>query len=313
MAHENSNSYRIADALTWIWSFFRGELTHFKILLPISLSYGLANLVVPLGVQVLLNRILETALTTQILTIVLFIGLGLTAAAFLRILQRILVEKMQRRFHSRVVLAASQVQARLSSPQASHIYYDTFVIQKAISTLLMEGFGVIVQLFFALLLLAFYHPFFLAFDLVIVLSLLAILRLPSEPLMSTAINESSVKHGIADFIRTVKPSDPEITKSADQRALNYVEIRLRHFRLIVAQMIGLSGLHIVSMCVLLGLGSYFVINEQMSLGQLVAAELVFSAAFASIEKLNKHIESFYDLVAALIKVSKIVVPKEVSS
>jgi len=305
---EQKNQNRFIDAVRIIWVFFKLDVDDLKALLPISVSYGLLTLTVPLGVQVLINRILSTALPSQATAIVLLVSLGLIAAAFLRITQRAIVEKIQRRFHSRIVLAASSLSSSNSQNQISHLYYDTFTVQKSLSSLLMDGIGVGIQLLFALTLLAFYHPFFLAFDLIIILGLLAVVGLPMQNLLKTAIDESKSKHETAKFLSNISNFKDQQSRleAADETAVSYLKARLGHFKFVIQQMIGLSGLHITANALLLGFGSSFVIPEAMSLAQLVAAELVFSSAFISVEKLNKHLETFYDLIAALDKLSSIV-------
>lgn len=295
------------DSIALVWKFFRFDSADLGILIPVSVSYGLLSLAVPLGVQVLINRILSTALISQALWIVGLVAIGLAAAGFLRIKQRILVERLQRRLHSRVVLAAATSlndgNTDVSADRASRCYYDTFIVQKTVSSLLMEGLAALMQLSFALILLAFYHPFFLAFDLVIVLLLLAVVGLPFPHLLDTAVAESQAKHSTSAFLSKLRGFDPV---EVDRVAVGYLTARGNHFRLILTQMVGLSGLHVLGSVLLLGIGTILVMKEQMSLGQLVAAELVFSLAFLSLEKLNKHLENFYDLFAALTKLEHVV-------
>lgn len=304
---KNFSGYPFSDAVKMLWNFFSLDFEDLKGLIPISVSYGLLTLVVPLGSQLLVNRILSTALPSQAFTIVVLVSLGLVAAALLRIAQRIIVEKLQRRFHSRIVLSAAIGVFQKSNLHINHLYYDTFIVQKSVSTLLMDGLGVALQVLFALILLAFYHPFFLAFDVVIVLGLFFVVGVPISHLLSTAVKESKAKHETADFLSKAnsEASETFYLERADEVAVDYLKARQYHFSAVLAQMIGLSGLHIIGNALLLGFGSYFVIQDQMSLGQLVAAELVFSAAFLSVEKLNKHLENFYDLIAALDKLSPI--------
>src|SRR5690606_36082573 len=57
--------------------------------------------------------------------------------------------------------------------------------------------------------------------------------------------------------------------------------------------------------VLLGLGGWLVIERELSIGQLVAAELVVTAVVASLSKLSSKLETVYDLVAASSKVWKV--------
>jgi ABC-type bacteriocin/lantibiotic exporter with double-glycine peptidase domain len=53
------------------------------------------------------------------------------------------------------------------------------------------------------------------------------------------------------------------------------------------------------MTVLLGLGGWLVINRQLTLGQLVAGELIVTLVLTALSKLGKYIEIFYDLQASL--------------
>ena len=52
---------------------------------------------------------------------------------------------------------------------------------------------------------------------------------------------------------------------------------------------------------LLGLGGWLVIQGQLTLGQLVAAELIVMLIVGSFAKLGKHMESFYDLLTSVDK------------
>ena len=54
---------------------------------------------------------------------------------------------------------------------------------------------------------------------------------------------------------------------------------------------------------ILGLGGFLVIKGQLTIGQLVAAELVTTIILASFSKAGKYLESFYDLYAAIDKLS----------
>jgi ABC-type bacteriocin/lantibiotic exporter with double-glycine peptidase domain len=53
---------------------------------------------------------------------------------------------------------------------------------------------------------------------------------------------------------------------------------------------------------LLGIGAFLVVSNQLTLGQLFAAEIVVTTALGSLAKFQKHLEAYYDLVAALDKI-----------
>ena len=67
------------------------------------------------------------------------------------------------------------------------------------------------------------------------------------------------------------------------------------------QIIGSLTLQALANVALLGVGGALVITGQLTLGQLVAAELIVSALLAGIAKFGKHLETYYDLLTAVDK------------
>lgn len=84
-----------------------------------------------------------------------------------------------------------------------------------------------------------------------------------------------------------------------------MDARKKHFRIVLRQVLFALGTYTIATTVLLGLGGYLVIVGQLSLGQLVAAELIVLLILTSFAKLGKHIESFYDLLASMDKLGQL--------
>jgi ABC-type bacteriocin/lantibiotic exporter with double-glycine peptidase domain len=128
--------------------------------------------------------------------------------------------------------------------------------------------------------------------------------------VSTAVDESRVKYRIAAWLEELA-RHPIAFKlhagtqfaldRADELAIDWLDARRTHFRIVMRQILFALGLQVVSGTVLLGLGGWLVISGQLSLGQLVAAELIVAMIVGSFSKLGKHMESFYDLLAAMDK------------
>jgi len=78
--------------------------------------------------------------------------------------------------------------------------------------------------------------------------------------------------------------------------------RSGHFRILMRQIAGFLGLQAVALAGLLGVGGWLVIERQLTLGQLIAAELVVALIVSGVAKLGKHLELYYDLLAAVDKV-----------
>jgi putative ABC transport system ATP-binding protein len=88
--------------------------------------------------------------------------------------------------------------------------------------------------------------------------------------------------------------------------VEYLGARRRHFGVLVRQNIFALCLLVLSMTSLYALGGYLVIQGQLTLGQLVASELVVAVIVGAFAKSGKLIENFYDLLAAMDKVGHLI-------
>jgi ABC-type bacteriocin/lantibiotic exporter with double-glycine peptidase domain len=85
-----------------------------------------------------------------------------------------------------------------------------------------------------------------------------------------------------------------------------VGARRLHYRIVLRQLTGALGLQVISSSALLALGGFLVVSGQLTLGQLVASELIITVTVAAIAKFAKQLESFYDLLAAMDKLSVLI-------
>lgn len=87
---------------------------------------------------------------------------------------------------------------------------------------------------------------------------------------------------------------------------DYLDQRRAHFQILIQQIGGSLVLQAIASAMLLGIGGWLVINRQLALGQLVAAELVVTAVVSGFTKFGKHLEAYYDLAAALDKLGYLI-------
>ena len=73
----------------------------------------------------------------------------------------------------------------------------------------------------------------------------------------------------------------------------YLEERKQHFKQLFTQIILLFSLYAVSSSLLLVFGGYLVIINKLSIGQLVASELVLTSILYQISKIGKDFENFF--------------------
>ncbi|MEO1336678.1 MAG: ABC transporter ATP-binding protein, partial [Myxococcota bacterium] len=298
------------------------EREDLKVIGVFALGTGILTLVTPIAVQSLVNNVAFGTLLQPVvvLTFAVILGLGLSSA--LRALEVYVVEILQRRLFVRVTgdLAHRLPRVQASAydgahgPELVNRYFDVFTVHKATATLLLDGLDLVLRTGVGLLLLAFYHPLMLAFDLVLVLSLLFVLLILGRTGEKTAVKESKAKYAVASWLETIA-ARPNAFKSpaaqimardrVDHLARDFLVSRQQHFRVVMRQTIGSLVIQTFASAALLGLGGWLVIQGQLTLGQLVAAELVVTAVVASFAKMGKQLESYYDLLAGVDKLGNL--------
>ena len=288
-----------------------------------SAVIGLLSLVVPIAVQLLVNTIAFGSLLQPlaVLMVAVFLALGCNTA--LNALRAGVVEIVQRSIFARVAtdvtwrLLRVRVEAfdRYHGPELVNRFFDTVTVQKAAALLLIDGLSVAMQTSIGLVLLALYHPILLAFDVLLVLAMALIVGPLGRGAVGTAIKESKAKYAleawleqIAAHLVTFKSAGaaPFATARAQRLLEDYLHYRRDHFRILVRQIVGAFGLQAIASATLLGIGGWLVVNRQLTLGQLVASELVVTLMMSAFTKFGKQLEVYYDLCAALDKLGDLV-------
>jgi putative ABC transport system ATP-binding protein len=284
---------------------------------------GLVSLAVPIAAQSLVNTVAFAALLQPLVVLTIFVLVGLSLWGFTSTLQQIVIERLNQRFFVRTAhdVAGRLLDADVAAlrgrlaPDLTNRFFDVVVVQKAASTLLVDGLSAVLQSVLSLLLLAFYHPALLAFDLVLLGCIAFVLFGLGRGGVDTAIKESKVKHQTGAWLEQLASSlvafkGPRAAAFAFQRtdalARNYVGARSKHFRVLLRQIIASQVLQALATAVLLGLGGALVIRGQLTLGQLVAAELAVAGVLASVAKSSKSLANYYDINAAIDKVGSLI-------
>jgi len=283
----------------------------------LAMAVGVLGLAIPIAVQALVNFVSFGSLVQPVLVIgVLLLGF-LTFSGAIRVFKSYVVEVLQRRVFVRVVsdMAVRLPRVRLDAydrgygPELINRFFDVIILQKGVATLMIDGLDMVLQASIGLLLLGFYHPFLLVFDIVLILFMLILVVGLGRPAITTAIKESKAKYEVAGALEelarapvTYKLAAPELARArlADLAGY-YIGARSKHFKLVCWQQVGAVTLYALASTVLLTLGGLLVIEGQLTLGQLIAAELIVSMAMSSFVKFGKQLEMFYDMVAGVDK------------
>jgi ABC-type bacteriocin/lantibiotic exporter with double-glycine peptidase domain len=329
--HPASGEQHADTPLGAMWALLRVESSDLWVVVIYAMGYGLLSLATPVAVQSLVNTVAFGSLMQPILVLTLLVAVALGLGALLRSLQAWVVEQVQQRLMVRVALELGQRLPRVREEELTggagqemlNRFFDVLTLQKSVSTFLMEGILLVLQASMGLLLLAFYHPALLAFDVVLVGLALAVLVLAGRHGTSSAIQESREKYALAAWLEElarvpVVLRGPEGASWAqfqvEERVRAWLSARKAHHRVSFRQLAGAYALQAVAATALLGLGGWLVIERQLTLGQLVAAEFVVTTVLSSVTRLGKQLETWYDALAAADKLSHLLhLPTEAES
>ncbi|TWT38881.1 peptidase domain-containing ABC transporter [Blastopirellula retiformator] len=308
--------------LARVISLFMPERKDLWILLIFSSLVGLLAFATPVAVEVLVNTVAFGRYLQPIIILAMLLFVFLAFAAAMRGLVAFVAEVLQRRIFIRVVedLAYRLPRVQQSEfdahhgPELTNRFFDVVTVQKATSTLLLDGLVIVLQTIIGMSVLAFYHPFLLGYDIVLLLLITVATFLLGRGAVKTSIKESKAKYAVAAWLQELarhttafkmNGGQAYALERADNLAVHWLDARRAHFQIILRQILFVLGLQAVAGTALLGLGGWLVISGEMTLGQLVASELIVMMLLGSFAKLGKHLESYYDLLASVDKLGQL--------
>ncbi len=291
-------------------------------------AVGLFTLATPIAVQALVGSVAFGTLLQPIVVLSLLFLFALGFQATLKALQALVVERLQQRVFVRTALDFAWRLPRVKrealeqgfGPESVNRFFEVMTMQKTASVLLTDGIAALLQIAIGLLVLGFYHPALLAFDLLLVVLLTALVLGPLRRGLSTNIDESYAKYEVAAWLEQLarpgaafrsKGGAAFAVERADALTRRYLGARRSHFRVLFGQTLGVLALQVSASAALLGLGGWLVVQRELTLGQLVAAEIIVASVTSSVAKLPKLLDAMYDLLTALDKVGHVLdVPVE---
>lgn len=290
---------------------------------------GLVGLSLPLGIQTIINLIQGAQITTSWILLVFLVTLGVAFVGILQLMQMRIVETIQQRIFTRSSFEFTYRFPKIKMeelrkyypPELANRFFDTLIVQKGLAKILIDVPAAVLQIVFALILLSFYHPFFIVFGIMLLILIYVVFKFTAKKGMETSLDESKNKYKVAFWIQEVARCVVSFKISGktslavdknDDLVVDYLEARESHFRILVIQFIQMIGFKVIVTAGLLTIGGALVLNQEMNIGQFVAAEIIILLVIASVEKLINGLESFYDVLTSLDKIGQ-VVDKELES
>ncbi len=287
-----------------------------------AIIVGLVGLVLPLGIQNTVQLISGGVVFSSIYLLIGVVILGVLLTGALQIVQISLVEFLQRRIFTKASLEFAFRIPRLKlesitksyAPELINRFFDVINIQKGLPKLLIDLSSSVVQIFFGLLLISLYHPFFVFFGLVLLGTLVLIFYFTGRRGMESSIMESKYKYKVVQWLeelgralqsfKIAGSTDLPIRKT-DYNVNNYLKHRKVHFSTLITQYSFIIVFKAAITGGLLIMGTTLVINREITLGQFVASEIVIILILNAVEKIIMYMDVVYDLLTAVDKVGTV--------
>lgn len=284
---------------------------------------GLVNLSLPLGIQAIINLIQGAQVSTSWVVLVILVTLGVAFVGLLQLMQIRIIENVQQKIFTRssFEFAYRFPKIKMSQlrnyypPELANRFFDTLTIQKGLSKVLIDFPAALLQIVFGLLLLSFYHPFFIIYGLLLILLIYVVFKFTAQRGLETSLQESEHKYRVAHWIQEIARSIVSFKLSGktshaidknDTLVTDYLDARESHFKVLVLQFIQMIGFKVLVTAGLLLIGGLLVLNQEMNIGQFVAAEIIILLVISSVEKLILGLETFYDILTSLEKLGQVV-------
>ena len=284
---------------------------------------GLVSLTLPLGIQAIIGLIQGAQISTSWIVLVILVTLGVAFAGALQVYQMRIIENVQQKIFTRssFEFAYRFPKMKMSElrdlypPELANRFFDTLTVQKGLSKILIDFPAALLQILLGLVLLSFYHPFFIIYGILLLLLIYIVFKFTAQKGLETSLDESEYKYKVAHWIQEVARAIVSFKLSGktslameknDSLVDEYLEHREGHFRILVIQFIQMIGFKVLVTGGLLLIGGILVINQQMNIGQFVAAEIIILIVISSTEKLILGFESFYDVLTSLEKLGQVV-------
>ncbi len=288
-----------------------------------AIFIGIVNLSLPLGIQAIINLIQGAQISASWIVLVVLVTLGVAFVGVLQVSQLRIIENIQQKIFVRSSFEFTYRFPKIKMsefrnqypPELANRFFDTLTIQKGLSKVLVDFPAAFLQILFGLILLSFYHPFFIIYGILLLLLIYVVFKFTAQKGLETSLSESKYKYKVAHWIQEIARAITSFKLSGkttlaleknDMLVDEYLSYRESHFKILILQFIQMIGFKILVTGGLLLIGGILVINQQMNIGQFVAAEIIILIVINSVEKLILGLESFYDILTSLEKLGQIV-------
>lgn len=308
--------------VTRVWDLVKQEKSLIYSIYFFAIMTGLIQLTLPVGIQSIINFVLAGSFSMSLVILITLVVAGVFISGMLQVSQMKIIETIQQNIFVRYAYAFAERIPRIDLKKADNYYLPELVnrffeipnLQKGLAKLLLDIPVAFIQILFGLMLLSFYHPAFIFFGLVLILILWLTMRFTGNKGLQTSFEASAYKYQVAAWleelarvVKTFKFSKGSAIhlQKADEKTSNYLRAKTQHFSILLFQykiMVVFKTLITASMLIV---GSILLLNQQLNIGQFIAAEIVILTIITAIEKVIVSLDSIYQIMTSVDKIAKV--------
>lgn len=309
--------------LSRIFKLLRAEGKEISSVYFFAIMNGLILLAIPVGIQALVGFALTNQVSASIIILIILIVLSVLASGIMQVKQMQIIEKIQQKIYVRYSFEISKriPAMKLSAvdnyylPELTNRFFDVVTLQKSLAKLMLDFPLAIIQILFGLILLAFYHPVFIAFGLVLSMTIIGILYFSGTKGLEKSIEESNYKYKTAAWLQEMARaiwsvkfirSSYFLLHKTDEHVTAYLNARTEHFRILQIQFKALVVFKTIITSAMLIVGTLLLLNQQLNVGQFIAAEIVILTIISSVEKLIVRLDNVYDVLTSVEKLEQVI-------
>ncbi len=311
-----------SNSLYRLWQILVLEKKEVTSIYFFAILSGLVQLSLPLGVQTIIGLMLGATMVTSIYILIFVVVVGVLVVGLMQINQMRIIEKIQQRIFTRYAFAFAEKfpQIHLHQindtylPEKANRFFDAITLQKGLSKILLDLPIASIQIVFGLSLLTLYHPVFIIFGGLLVLVLWMILKYTGKTGMYTSLKESSYKYAVVAWLEEISRVALPFKFSresflnmghTDKNVVGYLTARTAHFKVLMTQYKTLVVFKVIITSTMLIVGTILVIEQQINIGEFIAAEIVILTIIAAVEKMISSLDSIYDVITGLEKLAQV--------
>lgn len=298
------------------------ESRDIALLIGYGILVSIFSLSVPLAVDLLVTTIAAGTVTLPLIVVTVALTVLLIFSGGFSIVQLYIAELIERRIFVRTTSRAASALWETDIREFEHKdvlsllnrFFDVVNVQKIFTKLTLDTITAILSIIVGLVFMAIFSSLLWGITTLLVLLTLALIVAAGYGGVRTNIAESSAKYALADALDEVGinivsykvfSNAQQIVDRFESPLQDWLSRRKEHFKIIIRQQLVATVMRIVIIVAVLLAGGILVIDRQISLGQLVASEIIILLFLSSIENIIKQIPSFFTLLTSLEKINQL--------